>query len=263
MTTPTKSKPPSILVGGAEDVREKAEHRVNIGEEGSTPKLVKIVALTPNEIRRENTFKRRRRPRSSPGSSQLQSRRPVPIMSTLQRSHEQISELRPEGLSERAETICAMCLLVAERAAQAHEAEAQVAADAERARRYTMKANRKATVLSANAGLATSPPEAKLDNEGAARVMMSGDGGARLDLQRLHVGLSDNEREELNAIRIASMDQHLLDSDNESESLSSRSDCGGSSLSELSWTNRSSSDFTEVSSDEAAAKTASRQDASF
>ena len=50
-------------------------------------------------------------------------------MSTLQRSHAQVADLNPEGLSERAASICAMCLMVAKHAVSMHEREARATAD--------------------------------------------------------------------------------------------------------------------------------------
>eukprot|EP01047_Picozoa_sp_COSAG01_P004378 COSAG01_NODE_144_length_24108_cov_11.490441_27_plen_150_part_00 len=107
LRTPTKAtnpnKPPSILIdhkdgvssssslGSAHNrqVEGAARRVVNLGTAGQTPKMIKTMLLTPNEIRRAKTFKKRRRPRSAPGASRLQSQRPQPIRTPLQQSHRQ------------------------------------------------------------------------------------------------------------------------------------------------------------------------------
>eukprot|EP01048_Picozoa_sp_COSAG05_P040728 COSAG05_NODE_21032_length_275_cov_0.579545_1_plen_74_part_01 len=47
----------------------------------------------------------------------------------VSRSHAQVAALNPEGLSERAASICAMWLMVAKHAVSMHEREARAAAD--------------------------------------------------------------------------------------------------------------------------------------
>ena len=125
------------------------------------------MVLTPAEIRKQNTFKKRRRPRSdrhrgrNPRARGWKQRRPPPVEpgTILARSHAQIEGLGEDlaggsggGLSRRAASIVDICVHAASVAVAEHVASAGASSRQDRASRYAT-----ATAADAQAGFEQPP----------------------------------------------------------------------------------------------------------
>ena len=175
LTTPVK--PPSILIPAGGDRAAAGGREVCTGSHGSTPKEIKEVVLTPAEIRKQRTFKKRRRPPAdrhrgrNPRARGWKQRRPPPVEpgTILARSHAQIKDLSDSlvepcdgpGVSRRVIAIVDVCLRAASSAVDARTATSRVASSQERAGRYATAAEATATtescVASKAAGAAARP----------------------------------------------------------------------------------------------------------
>jgi hypothetical protein len=181
LTTPVK--PPSILIPAGGERAAAGGREVCTGSHGSTPKEVKEVVLTPAEIRKQRTFKKRRRPRAdrhrgrNPRARGWKQRRPPPVEpgTILARSRAQINDLADSlvepcdgpGVSRRVLAIVDVCLRAASSAVDARTATSRVASSQERAGRYATAAEATAT---------TEPCEATKAAGAAARPSVNRNG---------------------------------------------------------------------------------------
>eukprot|EP01043_Picozoa_sp_COSAG02_P063838 COSAG02_NODE_9158_length_2306_cov_2.458088_3_plen_388_part_00 len=150
----TPVKPPSILIPPGD--RAGPGREVWTGRQGSTPKEVKEVVLTPAEIRKQRTFKKRRRPRAdrhrgrNPRNRGWKQRRPPPVepATVLARSHAQIKDLAESlaepcqgpGVSRRALALVDVCVRAAAAAVDERTADSRTTSAQERAGRYATAA---------------------------------------------------------------------------------------------------------------------------
>lgn len=161
----TPVKPPSILIPPNSRADGGVSREVFTGKQGSTPKEVKEVVLTPAEIRKQRTFKKRRRPRAdrhsgrNPRTRGWKQRRPPPTEpgTVLARSHAQIEDLADSlaepcngpGVSSRAIAMVEICVRAAAAAVAERAAVSRVASSQERAGRYAFAAAAATTMNSA------------------------------------------------------------------------------------------------------------------
>lgn len=243
----TPVKPPSILIPPGD--RAGAGREVCTGRQGSTPKEVKEVVLTPAEIRKQRTFKKRRRPRAdrhrgrNPRSRGWKQRRPPPVepATTLARSHAQIKDLAESlaepcqgpGVSRRALALVDLCVRAAAVAVDERTAASRAASAQERAGRYATAAavtaadaaarpnvNRNGFILpeATTRGAGGAPEErgqvasrvsAGTPAERAVRLTKAGE-AVLSDLPTCAVGLSTAEVAELADMQGLMIDRHCV-----------------------------------------------------
>ena len=219
MVTPVK--PPSIMIPrDGKSQAAAAGLRANVGVPGATPKEVKEMILTPADIRRANTFKKRRRPRSERKAPRnrngwrqrtpppAEEARPEPGPGVLARSHAQAEAraaalLDSEGLSARAAGILQLCLRAAGAALAGAAADAATtpAGREDRARRYELAAQQaqaQAQAQQAQVQMQVEEDEVVLTKEGEA--VLPGVSGA--------IPMSGEELDELNAMQGLMISRH-------------------------------------------------------